>query len=96
MNLKPTYDHIVVKRNKTDSRTPAGLYIPDKGQEKPNEGDVVAVGIGKQLADGSITPLLLKEGDRVLFSAFSGSTVKFGDVEYVIMKETDVLATVQN
>ena len=91
MKIRPLYDRIVVKRIETQEQKIGGLYIPDSAKEKPQEGEVVAVGKGKRLEDGKVIPLDVQVGDRILFGKYSGSEVKIDDEEYLIMKEEDVL-----
>ena len=92
MNIRPLYDRILVKRIDNDvEKTSGGLYIPDRAKEKPQEGEVVAVGKGKRLDDGKIVPLDVKAGDRILFGKYSGSEIKLDGNEYMIMREDEVL-----
>jgi chaperonin GroES len=92
MNIRPLYDRIVVKRIESDAeKTLGGLYIPDSAKEKPQEGEVVAVGKGKRLEDGKVTPLDVQAGDRILFGKYSGSEIKLDGQEYLIMREDEVL-----
>jgi chaperonin GroES len=92
MNIRPLYDRILVKRIENEAeKTSGGLYIPDSAKEKPQEGEVVAVGKGKRLDDGKIVPLDVKAGDRILFGKYSGSEIKLDGNEYMIMREDEVL-----
>ena len=91
MNIRPLYDRIVVKRIEELETTPNGIVIPDSAKEKPQEGEVLAVGHGKRLEDGTLVPLDVKVGDRVLFGKYSGAETKVVGTEYVIMREDDVL-----
>ena len=92
MNIRPLYDRIVVKRIETqDEKTAGGLIIPDTAKEKPQEGEVVAVGQGKRTEEGKLIPLDVKAGDRILFGKYSGSEIKLDGVEYLIMREDEVL-----
>ena len=92
MNIRPLYDRIVVKRNEdTAEKTAGGLFIPDSAKEKPQEGEVVAVGKGKRLEDGKVVPLDVQVGDRILFGKYSGSDIKLDNDEYLIMREDEVL-----
>ena len=92
MNIRPLYDRIVVKRLDTqDEKTASGLIIPDSAKEKPQEGEVVAVGKGKRLEDGKVVPLDVKVGDRILFGKYSGSEIKLDGEELLIMREDEVL-----
>src|SRR5690242_9186102 len=92
MNIRPLYDRIVVKRIEGDAeKTHGGLYIPDTAKEKPQEGEVKAVGKGKRLEDGKVVPLDVQTGDRILFGKYSGSEIKLDGEEYIIMREDEVL-----
>jgi chaperonin GroES len=92
MNIRPLYDRIVVKRLDTqDEKTAGGLIIPDSAKEKPQEGQVVAVGKGKRLEDGKLVPLDVQVGDRILFGKYSGSEIKIDGQELMIMREDEVL-----
>ncbi|MEP6714912.1 MAG: co-chaperone GroES [Terriglobia bacterium] len=92
MNIRPLYDRIVVKRIDTEAeKTHGGLFIPDSAKEKPQEGEVVAVGKGKRLEDGKVVPLDVQAGDRILFGKYSGSEIKLDGNEYMIMREDEVL-----
>ena len=91
MNIRPLYDRIVVKRIEEQETIRGGIIIPDSAKEKPQEGEVVAVGQGKRLDDGKLVPLELKAGDRILFGKYSGSEIKIDGEEYLIMREDEVL-----
>ncbi len=92
MNIRPLHDRIVVKRiEESADKTASGLFIPDSAKEKPQEGEVVAVGNGKRTEDGKILPMDLKPGDRILFGKYSGSDIKLDGNEYMIMREDEVL-----
>ena len=91
MKIRPLYDRIVVKRLEQQEQMQGGLYIPDTAKEKPQEGEVVAVGKGKRLEDGKVVPLDLQPGDRILFGKYSGSDIKLDGEEYLIMREEEVL-----
>src|SRR6201990_3442125 len=92
MNIRPLYDRIVVKRlDAQDEKTAGGLIIPDSAKEKPQEGEVVAVGKGKRLEDGKVVPLDVQVGDKILFGKYSGSDIKLDGQEYMIMREDEVL-----
>ena len=92
MNIRPLYDRIVVKRVETEAeKTQGGLYIPDSAKEKPQEGEVVAAGTGKRLENGTVIPLEVKEGDRVLFGKYSGTEIKVEDNDYLILREDEIL-----
>src|SRR3989442_3491375 len=92
--LRPLHDRVLVKRLEEQDEKHGRLIIPDTAKEKPQEGQVVAVGTGKVNDDGKNFPLAVKEGDRILFGKYSGSEVKLDGVEYLIMKEEDVLGIV--
>jgi chaperonin GroES len=92
MKIRPLYDRLVVKRiESTEEKTHGGLYIPDSAKEKPQEGEVVAVGKGKRLEDGKVIPLDVQAGDRILFGKYSGSDIKLDGEEFLIMREDEVL-----
>ena len=91
MNIRPLYDRIVVRRVEEQETTHHGIVIPDSAKEKPQEGEVMAVGRGKRLEDGTLVPLDVKVGDRILFGKYSGSETKLAGTEYLIMREDDVL-----
>jgi chaperonin GroES len=91
MNIRPLYDRIVVKRIEEQETTRNGIVIPDSAKEKPQEGEVMAVGHGKRLEDGRLAALDVKIGDRVLFGKYSGTETKLVGTEYIIMREDDVL-----
>jgi chaperonin GroES len=91
MKIRPLYDRIVVKRIEEKEQMQGGLYIPDTAKEKPQEGEVVAVGKGKRLEDGKVVTLDVQVGDRILFGKYSGSDIKLDNEEYLIMREDEVL-----
>ena len=92
MKIRPLYDRIVVKRiDEGGDKTASGLFIPDSAKEKPQEGEVMAVGQGKRADDGKLIPLDVKAGDRILFGKYSGSDIKLDGEEYMIMREDEVL-----
>jgi chaperonin GroES len=91
MNLRPLYDRIVVKRIEEQETMRNGIVIPDSAKEKPQEGEVIAVGHGKRLEDGKLANLDVKVGDRILFGKYSGSETKLEGTEFLIMREDDVL-----
>jgi chaperonin GroES len=97
MNIRPLYDRIVVKRLESqDEKTASGLIIPDTAKEKPQEGQVVAVGKGKRLEDGKVVSLDVQVGDRILFGKYSGSEVKLDGEELLIMREDEVLGILES
>ena len=95
MKIRPLYDRIVVKRIEQQEQMQGGLYIPDSAKEKPQEGEVVAVGKGKRLENGSLVALDVQAGDRILFGKYSGSDIKLDGEEYLIMREDEVLGILE-
>jgi chaperonin GroES len=95
MNIRPLYDRIVVKRIEEKEQIQGGIIIPDTAKEKPQEGEVVAVGQGKRLDSGKVVALDVKAGDRILFGKYSGNEIKIDGQEYVIMREDDVLGILE-
>jgi chaperonin GroES len=95
MKIVPLHDNILVKRLEAEERTKGGIVLPDTAKEKPKEGKVVAVGMGKISEEGKHRPLSLKVGDSIIFSSYAGTEVKLGEQEYLIMSEDDVLAVVK-
>jgi chaperonin GroES len=96
MNIRPLYDRIVVKRIEDQETKIGGLFIPDTAKEKPQEGEVVAVGKGKRLEDGKVIALDVKVGDRILFGKYSGNDIKLDGQELLIMREDEVLGILEN
>jgi chaperonin GroES len=94
MAFRPLHDRVVVKRLEGEEKTKGGIIIPDTAKEKPQEGKIIAVGPGGRDATGKLTPLDVKAGDKVLFGKWSGTEVKVGDEELLIMKESDILGIV--
>jgi chaperonin GroES len=94
MKLRPLHDRVIVKRIEEEEKTAGGIIIPDSAKEKPQQGQVIAVGKGKLLDKGEIVPLTVKEGDRVLFAKYAGNDVKVDGEELLIMREDDILAIV--
>jgi chaperonin GroES len=94
MNFKPLHDRVVVRRVDSEEKTAGGIIIPDTAQEKPSEGEVVAVGSGARAEDGSVTPMDVKAGDRVLFGKWSGTEVTIDGEELLIMKESDIMGVI--
>jgi chaperonin GroES len=95
MKIKPLYDRVLLRRSEGEEKTKGGIIIPDSAKEKPVEGKVVAVGSGKRLEDGSLRELQVKEGDKVLYSKYSGTEVKLDGVEHLIIREDDILAIIK-
>jgi chaperonin GroES len=94
MNIRPLYDRIVVKRLEDKEQVQGGIIIPDTAKEKPQEGEVVAVGKGKRNDKGELVPLELESGNKILFGKYSGSDIKVDGNEYLIMREDEVLAVI--
>jgi chaperonin GroES len=95
MNLRPLHDRVIVKRLDQETKTASGLIIPETAAEKPDQGEILAVGKGKILEDGKVRPLDVKVGDRVLFGKYSGQTVKVQNEELLVMREEDIMAIVE-
>ena len=95
MKFRPLHDRVVIRRVEEDARTKGGIIIPETAQEKPMQGEVVAVGAGARNEAGRIVPLDVKAGDRVLFGKWSGTEVKIDGTEYLIMKESDLMGVVE-
>ena len=94
MKFRPLHDRVVVRRLESEERTAGGIIIPDTAKEKPQEGEVVAVGTGSKAEDGTVTPLDVKTGDRILFGKWSGTEVKVDGQDLLIMKESDILGVI--
>lgn len=92
VKLQPLGDKIVVQREESEERTVGGIYLPDSAKNKPTRGTVTSVGDGRLLDDGSRGAMQVKVGDRVLFTSYAGENIEIGDVEYVLMSESEVLA----
>ena len=95
MNIRPLQDRIIVKRLEEETTTAGGIIIPDAAKEKPQSGEVVAVGKGKVTAEGKVLALDVKVGDKILFSKYGGTEVKLEGQEYLIMREDDILGIVE-
>jgi chaperonin GroES len=95
MNLRPLHDRVIVKRLDQETKTASGLIIPDAAAEKPDQGEVLAIGNGKVQDNGQVRPLEVKVGDRVLFGKYSGQAVKVNGEELLVMREEDIMAVVQ-
>jgi len=95
MNFRPLHDRVVVKRIEGEEKTKGGIIIPDNAKEKPQEGEIVAVGPGVRDESGKLMPLDLKAGDRILFGKWSGTEVKIDGQELLIMKESDVMGVIE-
>ncbi|MGH7900610.1 MAG: co-chaperone GroES [Thermodesulfobacteriota bacterium] len=96
MKVRPLYDRILVKRIDTEEKTKGGIIIPDTAKEKPQEGKIIALGKGKLLEDGSIRPLDVKVGNKILFSKYGGADINIDGEEYLILREDDILAIVES
>jgi len=96
MKFRPLHDRVLVRRVAEEEKTAGGIIIPDTAKEKPMEGEVVAVGSGARNEKGEIVPLDVKAGDRVLFGKWSGTEVKIGGEELIIMKETDIMGIIES
>ena len=95
MKFRPLHDRVLVRRVESDERSAGGIIIPDTAQEKPMEGEVIATGSGTRSENGSVTPLDVQSGDRVLFGKWSGTEVKVEGEEVVVMREDDVMAVIE-
>ncbi len=94
MNFRPLHDRVLVRRIEAEEKTAGGIIIPDSVKEKPSEGEVVSVGSGARAENGTITPMDLKAGDKILFGKWSGTEVKVEGEDLLIMKESDVLGVI--
>ncbi|MDP4573537.1 co-chaperone GroES [Qipengyuania profundimaris] len=94
MAFRPLHDRVLVRRIEADQKTAGGIIIPDSAQEKPSEGEIVAVGNGAKADDGKVTPLDVSAGDRVLFGKWSGTEVKIDGEDLLIMKESDIMGII--
>jgi chaperonin GroES len=95
MKVRPLHDRILVKRLEEEATTKGGIIIPDTAKEKPYQGEVIAVGSGRRTEDGKVIPLDVKAGNKILFSKYAGTDIKIDDVEYLIMREEDVLGIIE-
>jgi chaperonin GroES len=95
MKLRPLHDRVIIKRLDNERKTSSGLVIPDNAAEKPDQGEVLAVGLGKVGDDGKVRPLGVKVGDKVLFGKYSGQSVKVEGDELLVMREEDIMAVVE-
>ena len=94
MNLRPLHDRVIVKRLENETKTASGIVLPDAATEKPDQGEVLAVGPGKRNDKGELIALNVKVGDRVLFGKWSGTEVKLDGVDLLIMKEADIMGII--
>lgn len=95
MKLRPLHDRVIVKRLEQETKTASGIYIPDNAAEKPDQGEVLAVGPGKRDDKGELIAMSVKVGDRVLFGKYAGQTVKMDGNELMVMREDDLMAVVE-
>jgi chaperonin GroES len=96
MKLRPLHDRVIIKRLEEERKTASGIVIPDTAAEKPDQGEVLAVGPGKKNEDGKIVPVDVKVGDKVLFGKYSGTTVRVEGDEILVMREEDIMAVVNS
>ncbi|MDW8190533.1 MAG: co-chaperone GroES [Pseudobdellovibrionaceae bacterium] len=94
MSVRPLHDRILVKRVAEEEKTAGGLFIPDTAKEKPQRGEIVAVGKGRVMEDGKVLPLEVKVGDKVLFGKYAGTELKLNGQEYLMMREEDILGII--
>ncbi len=95
MNIRPLHDRVIVRRLEEERKTPGGIVIPDTAKEKPIQGEIVAVGKGKVMEDGKVRPLDVKVGDKILFGKYSGTEVKVGADELLVMREEDIMGVIE-
>ena len=95
MNIRPLENRIVVKPIENEGKTKGGIVLPDSAKEKPQQGEVIAIGNGRLLDNGKRAPLFVKKGDKVLYGQYSGNEIKIDDKKYLIMKEDEILAKVE-
>ena len=95
MNIRPLHDRVIVKRVEAERTTASGIVIPDSAGEKPDQGEVLAVGPGKKNEDGKVSPMDVKVGDKVLFGKYAGQTVKVDGEEVLVIREDEILAVIQ-
>jgi chaperonin GroES len=92
--IRPLHDRVIVRRLEEERKTAGGIVIPDTAKEKPIQGEVIAVGTGKIMEDGKVRPLDVKVGDKILFGKYSGTEVKVGDEELLVMREEDIMGVI--
>lgn len=95
MKIRPLHDRVIVKRMEEERKTASGIVIPDAAAEKPDQGEIIAVGNGKMSDDGKLQPMNVKVGDRVLFGKYSGQAFKMDGQEYLTMREDDIIGVVE-
>ena len=96
VNIRPLHDRVIVRRLEEETKSAGGIVIPDTAKEKPIQGEIIAVGNGKILENGEVRPLDVKPGDKVLFGKYSGTEVKLGGEEVLVMREEDILGVIQD
>ncbi|WP_028874676.1 co-chaperone GroES [Tepidiphilus margaritifer] len=96
MKIRPLHDRVIVKRLESERKTASGIVIPDTAGEKPDQGEVIAVGNGKILEDGKVRPMSVKPGDKILFGKYSGQTVKVDGEELLVLREEDILGVIED
>jgi chaperonin GroES len=94
MQIRPLHDRVIVRRLEEERKTASGIVIPDSAAEKPDQGEIIAVGNGKIMDDGKVRPLDVKVGDRVLFGKYSGQAVKIKGEEFLVMREEDIMGVI--
>jgi chaperonin GroES len=95
ITLQPLGDRVVVEREQSEETTAGGIVLPDTAKDKPARGTIISIGTGRVLDDGSRAPMQVKKGDRVLFSSYAPETIMFGEDEYLLMREEDILAIIE-
>lgn len=95
MKIRPLYDRVIIKRLDAITSTASGIIIPDVATEKPDQGEVIAIGNGKSLENGQVRPLQVRAGDKVIFGKFSGQTIKVDGDEVIVMREEDIMGVVE-
>lgn len=95
MGVKPLHDRVLVERTESEEKTAGGIIVPDSAKEKPQEGCIIAAGNGTKKEDGTVIPLDVKQGDKILFAKWSGTEIKLNGKELLIMKESDILAVIE-
>lgn len=94
MNIRPLYDNVVIKRKEEEAVSAGGIVLPGSAKERPNQGEVIAVGTGRVLDNGDVRALQLAVGDKVIFGQYAGNTIKLDGEEYIIMREQDVFGVI--
>ena len=95
MNIRPLHDRVIAKRTEEEKTSPGGIVIPDSAAEKPIQGEVIAVGNGKLLDNGEVRKLDVKKGDKILFGKYSGTEVKVGGEDYLVLREDDIMGIIE-